>query len=186
MSSTSRGPGTGPATPTPVKTQRGRRWPLAEAIDFHLSEMLRYDLGIGILGGIGGAIRWSRGVTDMVDFVGVVAGIVGVIIGAVLAAASIQAAFMDTSFLRKIQRLGYRPSHFLAPALFTGVIGVAATIATIVLISLPEGLASGWKAGAGGVAGFLVLYTIASLIPVLRMIVEFSDLKATAAQLPDE
>jgi hypothetical protein len=163
------------------------RRPLLDAIDFKLfSELLRYDFLCAVLAGVGGAVRWAHRPLREVAIVGVAAGLVGVVIGAVIAAAALQAAFMDRGFLLKVAYLGYKPSYFLAPALFTATVGVFAALACVVILALPAEMPTWADATAGGVTAFFVVYTIVSLIPVLRMIVEFTDLKATAARIDDD
>jgi hypothetical protein len=163
-----------------------RRRPLLKAIDFRLSEILRYDFFAGVLGAIGGAIRWANQPFDTAALIGATAGVVGVVIGSVIAAAALQAAFMDRGFLLKLHYLKREPTYFLAPALFTAVLGVCAALSMIVLLALPIDVPTSVAAIAGGVAGFFAVYAIVSLIPVLRMIVEFTDLKATAALIKDD
>lgn len=163
-----------------------RRRPLLEALDHQLSEVFSYDLVIAVVGAIGGALRWANEPSDPGAIVGVAAGLVGVVIGTVIAAAALQAAFMDRPFLLKLRLLGTRPSYFLGPTLYTGVLGVFGAISAVTLLALPADLPTWLAASAGGITGFFVMYTIASLIPVLRMIVELTDLKAAAALIADD
>lgn len=172
--------------PSPAPEPKRTRRPLAEAIDFRLSETLRYDLAIAALGLVGGAVRWGSDGVDMPALIGVAAGLVGVVIGAGIAVAAIQAAFLDRGFLLKIRYLGYKPTHFLAPALYTGVLGVAAALSTLVAAAWPTDWPTWTQAAVGGTVGFLATYTLASLIPVLRMVVEFTELRATAALIDDD
>lgn len=182
------------ATTPPVKRRTDEatgpapsRRPLLDAIDFHLfREVLRYDFVMAVLGAVGGAVRWANRPFQEASLVGVAAGLVGVVIGAVIAVAALQAAFMDRGFLLKIRFLKVRPSYFLAPALFTSSLGVLAALTTLTLLALPTDLPTWVDATAGGVSGFFVVYTIASLIPVLRILVEFTELKATAALIADD
>src|SRR5688572_22999140 len=101
---------------------------LFRALDFHLSELLRIDLGLGVLGG-GGAIWLALNHPQRVaTSLSLSQSLVGVILGAVVAGVSIQAAFFDPSFIRKIRAIGRDPVHYMAPFLFTVVLGVAAML----------------------------------------------------------
>jgi hypothetical protein len=160
---------------------------LREALDFRLfSEILRYDLYIAIAGGVGGTVVAVKSIDALPLLISMAAGLVGVIIGAVIAGVAVLAAFMDQVFLRKLKAINREPVRYLAPFIFTAVIGVIASFAVLVAAAIPSA-APGWVRGiAGGLAGFFVTWTIASLLPDLKILVDFVGLKMDATEVPDD
>lgn len=159
---------------------------LRKALDFKASEFLKIDLLAGLLGAAGGALLGSLRPQLLPTGLPVLAGLVGVIIGAVLAGAAIQSAFMDEKFLAKVHRIGRNPVTYLAPFLFTAVLGVCAALAVTVLAFTSVTAPTWWVGTISGTAGFFSLYTVVSLIPGLDTLVQFIGLKSLAAQVPDE
>lgn len=159
---------------------------LAKALDFRASELLGVDLFAAVAGGVGGALLGIYRPALVASGVGTVAGLVGVIIGAVLAGAAIQAAFMDERFLAKVHRINRDPVRYLAPFLFTAVLGVLAAVALILLAVTSATAPAWWRGTIAGVSGFLALYALVSLIPGLSTLVQFIGLKSEAAQVQDE
>lgn len=159
---------------------------LRKALDFKASEFLKIDLLAGLLGGAGGALLGTLRPELLSSGLPTLAGLVGVVIGAVLAGAAIQSAFMDEKFLAKVHRIGRDPVTYLAPFLFTAVLGVFAALA-VTALAFTSITAPGWWLGTiSGVAGFFSVYTVVSLIPGLDTLVQFIGLKSLAAQVPDE
>lgn len=160
---------------------------LREALDFRLfSELLRYDLYIALVGGAGGVVAEVKSITALPLLISLAAGLVGVIIGAVIAGVAVLAAFMDQVFLRKLKAINREPVRYLAPFIFTAVLGVIAALAVLVVAAVPSE-APGWLRGiAGGLAGFFVTWTITSLLPDLKMLVDFVGLKMDATDVPDD
>jgi hypothetical protein len=107
----------------------------------------------------------------------VVAGLVGVVIGAVLAGVAVQAAFMDGAFLRKVARIGRTPVYYLAPFLFTATLGVLASLSVTVLAFTSLTAEAWFRGAAAGTVGFTAVYTLASLLHGLDTLVQFIDLK---------
>jgi NAD/NADP transhydrogenase beta subunit len=106
-----------------------QRSSLRDALDFRLfSEVLKYDLYIALAGLVGGVLAEVKSITALPLLIAVAAGLVGVIIGAVIAGVAVLAAFMDQSFLRKLKAINREPVRYLAPFIFTAVIGVIASL----------------------------------------------------------
>jgi hypothetical protein len=159
---------------------------LREALDFRLSEILRYDFYIALVGLVGGILAEVESIASLPLLIAVAAGLVGVIIGAVIAGVAVLAAFMDQVFLRKLKAINKEPIRYLAPFIFTAVLGVIAALAVLAVSAVPTD-APGWLRGtAGGLAGFLVTWTITSLLPDLKMLVDFVGLKMDATDVPDD
>lgn len=145
----------------------------------------QFDFLTALVGAIGLAMAaWfdPRVLPNLANFVTVV---VGVVLGAVLGGASIQAAFMDQEFLRKLKDIGKPPERYLAPFLFTATLAVFAMVLLLVLTLLPHDLHPSLAALAGGVTGLASLWAVLSLLPCLAMLVQFVRLKAVAADVPD-
>ncbi|MER7586912.1 hypothetical protein ABTW72_05170 [Micromonospora sp. NPDC127501] len=156
------------------------------ALDFKLSELLRVDLAIGVLFGVA-ALALSFTYPDAVLRAAPGAiGVVGVIVGAVVAGISFQAAFMDQAFLRKIRAIGMDPVYFLAPFLFTAVLGVVAMLGLIVLAALSPKAPEVAIAVVSTPTALITTWSIASLVPGMATLVQFVGLKMDALDVPDE
>ncbi len=159
---------------------------LRGALDFKASELWGLDSLLAVAGAVGGALIAVKLGPPADSAIGVVAGIVGVIIGAVLAGAAILAAFLDQAFLRKIAAVGREPVHFVAPFLFSATLGTLTCLALIVA-AFTTPTAPSWFWGClGGIGGFFTIYTVASLLPALDTLVQFLALRAEAASIPDD
>ena len=77
---------------------------------FTPSEIFRADFFLGIAGAGGAAAMAVMAPVALLRGVSVAAGLVGVIIGSVIAGLAVQAAFMDQSFLRKLAAIN-RANH---------------------------------------------------------------------------
>ncbi len=159
---------------------------LRQAIDFKASELLQFDLLLAAGGAVGGALLGVKRPQLLWDNVDTAATLVTAVIGAVLAGVAIQAAFMDQSFLRRTARIGRDPVRYLAPFIFSTVLGVLAALSLLVLSLTTVSAATAWRGTIAGVSGFLSVYTLASLLNGLDTLVQFIGLKADAAALPDE
>jgi hypothetical protein len=162
---------------------------LRSCLDFRLSELLGFDLVFGLIGAGGGTYLALQHAEGLAAPVAAAAGLVGVVLGAVVAATAIVTAFMDQGFLRRLALLPAgrnEPSYYLAPFLFTGVLGVAGGLSLLVLISLTP-TSHAWARGVVGAgSGFFTVYTIASLMPALDAIVQLTSLRHEAAQVSDD
>ena len=158
---------------------------LLDAINVDLSELVRYDLGLAAIGAVGGGLLFGLEVDSKGAVLGVAAGFVGVVIGAVVAGVAIQGAFMDEAFLRKVREIGANPLRFLQPLMFTATIGVLASLMLIVAAALPSSTPTWLGALAGALAGHLVVWTLASLLPCLTLLADFTMLKFEASQIDD-
>jgi hypothetical protein len=158
---------------------------LRETLDLNLfAEILRWDAVVGIGAAVGAGILAATE-RDVSAPLACAAGVVGVVIGAAIAGAAVIAAFMDQPFLRKLSALGRRPGYFLAPLVFTGLLGIVAEASMLAWFGLLENSQS-LRVVAGAVSGFFGAWALASLIPDLVAISELADIKATAAAIPDD
>jgi hypothetical protein len=160
--------------------------PLWRALRFNRHELLQPDLYLGIAGGVGSLVMAILAPDALLRSVPVAAGLLGVIVGAVIAGVAILTAFMDQAFLRKLAAIDRNPVRYLGPFLFTAVLGVFAMIFLIALSTMSSRSPGVLLAIFGLVAGFLTIWTIASLLPCLSMLVEFMGLKTDALGVPDE
>ncbi|MDV6267094.1 hypothetical protein [Rhodococcus globerulus] len=159
---------------------------LRKALDFKLSEILRFDLLLGLAGGVGtGALAHAQPAT-VIAVSPWLAGTVGAIIGAVVAGISVQVAFLDQPFLRKLRAIGSSPIKYIAPFLFTAVIGVLAAVMLIVMACFTPTAPALIFVGVSGVGGLLGFWTVFSLIPGLDTLVQFVHLKIDALDIPDD
>lgn len=165
---------------------------LLDEMELRVSELIRLDLAAAVAGCAGGVwigIGGKHG-TPVVDAryaaLPAAAGLVGVVIGAVVAGVAVQAAFMDQAFIRKLNAINRRPVRYLTPFIVTAVLGLWAAIAIIVVAALSASAPAALRGMAYGLAGFLSIYTIASLWYGLKMLVDFVALKEEAAGVPDE
>ncbi|MFI6457980.1 hypothetical protein ACIBF6_41310 [Streptosporangium amethystogenes] len=159
---------------------------LWEALDFKLSEVLQLDFLLGVAGGVAVLVMAFVEPAALIRSVPVAASLVGVIIGTVLAGVAVQAAFMDQSFLRKLRAIGRDPVYYLAPFLFTGVTGVIGMLTLLVLSAMSANTHIVVLAPFGSVAGFFTVWSLASILQCLAMLVQFVGLKMDAADVPDD
>jgi len=112
-------------------------------------------------------------------------GLVGVVLGSVIAGVAIQTAFMDQEFLRKLNAIGTEPMRYLAPFVYTALLGVSAMTALLAL-SVATATWPRWLLGPMcGLAWFFTSWCVASLLPCLATITQFTELKAIAARHQD-
>lgn len=159
---------------------------LKKALDFNLSEVLSYDLAAGAVGGGLWGLTSALEPTAMPGVRFAVIPLLGAIIGVVVAAAAIQAAFLDRDFLLRLRLINREPVRYLAPALFTAFIGVLAVLAVLLAILTAPLLPTSLVVAVDVVAGMLSVWTLVSLIPVLSMIVAFLSLRWEAAHVEDD
>jgi hypothetical protein len=159
---------------------------LAQAFDrLRPTEILGWDLVVGVLGGAGGlwlALAYPQGLRSSVP---VAATLMGVVIGAVLAGVAVLAAFLDQGFLRKVRAINREPVRYLSPLLFTAALGIVASILLLVIRVLPNSAPTWLMAVLGALAGLSVLWTLASVIRNLNVLVQFIGLQFEASDLPD-
>jgi hypothetical protein len=153
---------------------------LWSGINFNLSEVLRIDFWLGLAAGGGGAAIAVIDPSAALRGDAIASGLVGVILGAVIAGVSVQAAFMDQAFLQKLRDIGREPIRYLAPFIFTAVIGVFAMLGLIVLALLSDKSNKVLLGIATGITGFFSIWTIVSLLYCLATLVQFMGLKMDA------
>lgn len=153
---------------------------LWKALDFRLSEILRMDFWLGLAAAGGAAALAVITPSAILRCVAVTSGLVGVVIGAVLAGVAIQAAFMDQEFLRQIRAIGRQPVRYLSPLIFTAVTGVFAMLGLIALSVLSAKSDVILLGILSGVAGFFTVWTIVSLLYCLSTLIQFTGLRMDA------
>lgn len=159
---------------------------LRQAIRFDRREIFALDFYLGVAGGAAGIALAVVAPAALLRGVASDAVLLGVIIGAVVAGVAILAAFMDQPFLRKLAAINRSPIRYLAPFLFTAAIGVFASLSVIALSVLSDKSPRYVLVILGGITSFLSVWTIASLLPCLSMIVQFMGLKIAALEVPED
>jgi len=159
---------------------------LWQALKFERGEILQLDLYLGVAGGGAGLTLGILSPSALLRGVATDAVLLGVIIGAVVAGVAILAAFMDQSFLRKLAAIDRDPIRYLAPFLFTAVLGVLAALSLICLSVMSDQSPRAALAIVGLLASWLSVWAIASLLPCLSMLVQFMGLKTDALDVPDD
>lgn len=158
---------------------------LRGALDLQASRILQYDFFLGLAGGVTCIVLAVNNPAALMRGLGVAAGFIGVIVGAVLAGGAFLAAFMDQSFLRKLAAISRDPIRYLRPFLFTAALGVPSMLGVLVLSACTEHT-NKWVLGSvGGVTGFLTIWMTFSLWSCLAMMVQFVGLKVDAAQVAE-
>lgn len=156
------------------------------AIKLRPSEILQLDFWVGLAGGAGAVTASILAPAAFLNTLSVASQVMGVVVGAVVAGVSIQAAFFDQAFLRKIRAINRDPVRYLAPFLFTAVLGVIAMLGMLVLATLTPETMPPVLATIGGLTGFLTVWALASVLPCLATLVQFIGLKVDALDLPDD
>jgi hypothetical protein len=150
------------------------------------SEILRADLFIGL--GVGFLGAWTASI-DREAFDGALsmaAEMVGVVVGTVIAGTAVIAAFLSSTFLRKLQLINREPVRYLTPFLFTAALGVAAMFAVLGAGAIPASAPEWLFVVLAFVASWLVAWTLASLVPDLNTLVQFVRLQEAAGAVPDD
>lgn len=163
-----------------------RQQHLWKALDFRLSEILRIDFAVGAVFGAAAFTLALVHPDALLRGVSAAVGVVGVIVGAVIAAISFQAAFMDQAFLRKLRAIGRDPVYYLTPFLFTATLGVVAMLLLVIVSTFTPTMPKLPLAIFSAFTAFTTAWTIASLIPGLATLVQFVGLKVDALDVPDD
>jgi len=159
---------------------------LWKALDFKMSEVFQVDLFIGLAGGGFALFLALEHPNLLLGAVSVSAGLVGVIIGAVVAGVSVQAAFFDQAFLRKLRAINRDPVRYVAPFLFTATLGIFAMLGLLCMAAMTPSINPIILAIVGSLTALLTFWTIASLLPCLSVLVQFIWLKVDALDVPDD
>jgi hypothetical protein len=149
-------------------------------------DVLQIDLFIGVAGGAGGLVLGLNYPAKLVGAVSVTAGVVGVVIGAVIAGVAIQSAFLDQSFLRKLRAIGRDPVVYLTPFIFTAAIGVFALLGLLVLSAMSPTANKAVLATLGALVGFFSFWAVSSLLPGMATLIQFVGLRQDAIDVPDD
>lgn len=153
---------------------------------YELKKVLAYDLYLGLLGGAGALWLALEDPEALEEAIPLVVTLVGVVIGAILAGVTVVAAFMDQPFLRKLKAIGKEPTRYLRPFLFTAFLGIVSSLVSVPLLAAPLQDVTWLRATLAAIAGLFSVWTMASVIPALDMLVQFVGLKVDAAGIPDE
>ena len=154
---------------------------------FRLSEILGWDLLTGLMSA-GGAI-WlvcaGHG-SRLIDVAPVAVGLAGITVTAVIASIAIMVSFMDPQFLRNLAAIDREPTRYMAPLLATVILGVVAALFGLVLSALSPTAPSGWLSSVGAGTTLFTVWAMTSLVRGLSTLVQFVQLHAKSAAVPDE
>jgi hypothetical protein len=151
-----------------------------------LKDVLRIDFFVGLTGCVGGLVLGLTRPSLLIGAVSVTAGVVGAIIGAVIAGTAIQTAFLDQSFLRKLRAIGHDPVEYMAPFFFTTTVGVFALLGLLVLSATSARAPTWLLATLGAIVGLFSSWAIASLLPLMGNLIQFVGLRQDALDVPDD
>ena len=154
---------------------------------FRPSEILGWDLYLGVAAA--GLAIWAtatgRG-ERLIETAPVAVGMAGVTVAAVLAAIALMAAFMSPQFLRNLSTIGREPTRYIAPFLATVLVGIAASLASLLLASLSRSAPAIWIGLIGAFSAFFTTWAITSVVRGLDTMVQFVRLQAESAEIQDE
>lgn len=163
----------------------GGRRSLLQELDLTLPELLRLDFLVAVCGAAGGVWIALESPATAQRTAALASQLVGVAVGAVVAGVAVMAAFMDESFLRKVRLIEKKPKRYLVPFVFTAAIGVWAFVSILVVGAIPDSAPSWLRATSSGGSAFLTVWTMASLLPCLKLLLDFVALKDDAAHVPE-
>jgi hypothetical protein len=136
------------------------------------------------LGAVGGAWLGHDDDLPMEPVVGVATGMIGMIIGAILGVLAIITRACDTSFLRKARKANILPiTDYLWPFFTIVAMGIMAAISLLAVAGVTEDASTEVRMTLGGMAGFFVLWTLASLPPALGALIVFIRLIELASDI---
>lgn len=139
-----------------------------------------------LLGAMGGAWLGHDDDLPMEPVLGVAASMIGVIIGAVFAVLAMITRACDTAFLKKAKKARILPmTDYLWPFFTIVAMGILATTSLLLLAGVSEEAPDEMRMVAGALAGFFVLWTLASLPPALGVLVVFTRLIEKTANISD-
>ncbi len=143
------------------------------------------EWGALVLGGTGGtltAISASERVKDVAAISGTV---ISIIVGAALAAMSVQAAVAGDELLGRLKSPQYVLQLFL-PFLTTTLVGLLAVSGMVAWTALDPTSAPIARVVTGAFAGAMGAWTVASLIPALGTVVQLLEIRAELAAKPGD
>ena len=139
-----------------------------------------------LLGAMGGAWLGHDDELPVEPVLGVAASMIGVIIGAVFAVLAMITRACDTAFLKKAKKARILPMTDYSWPFFTIVaMGILATISLLVLAGVSEEAPDEIRMTAAAMAGFFVLWTLASLPPAMGVLIVFTRLIEKTANIND-
>lgn len=156
------------------------------AIDLRLSEVLQLDFWAGVVGAAAGVALALTAPESLLGVAGVATSIIGVIVGAVIGGVSILAAFFDQAFLRKLRAIDRDPVRYLAPFLFTTVLGVCSMVGLIALGAMTITTTPWVLATVGSATLGATVWAVTSLLPLMATLVQFIRLKVDALDVRDD
>ena len=154
---------------------------------FRPSEILGWDLVTGLVSaGIAiGVVYTGRG-DRLIAVAPVAVGLAGITVSAVIASIAVMVSFMSPQFLRNLAKIGREPTRYIAPLLATVLLGIVAALVGLVLAALSPTTCVGWLAPIGAATAFFTVWAMASLVRGLGTLVQFLQLQAESAAVPDE
>ena len=159
---------------------------VAEAIRGSRRRVLGLDFIVGLLGAVGGVWIGIASPGSFEDTVSLAMEAIGIVIVSAVITGAVVAVIPDHTLLRKLRLMNREPVRLLAPFVFTAALGILAAIITLVLAAVRTSRQTWARVVFSGLSGLTVAWTLASVIPALKALVEFTRLKDAAAQLPDE
>ena len=155
--------------------------------EFRLDEVIGWDLAVAAL--FTGASLWvSTGLNQpdrLIAAAPAALGLLGVIVGAVLAALTILGALMQPELLRNLQAIDKKPGRYLAPFVFTALIGIAGMLVGLTLATLTTDDTPWLVAALGAATAGLCVWALASLVRCLGMVLQFVELLQESAVAGD-
>ena len=150
---------------------------------FELGEVFGWDLYVAVLFAAG-ALWVATGLNQpdkLIAAAPALLAVLGVIVGSVIAALTILAAFMQPSLLRNLDAIGKGPERYLAPFVFTALIGIVGLLAGLVFSVLGVDDPNWLTATAATVSVFFCVWSLASLVRCLSMVLQFAELLKQSA-----
>lgn len=152
-----------------------------------VGDLLKIDIALGVLGAAAGFYVTIEHPAAIGRVIPVLTGLVGVVIGAVIAGLALLSAFMDQKFLRTLSLIDESPRRPMRPFLFTVVLGVIAAFFLVVLAAFDADATSAWLLAPLTALSFgSAAWTLGSLLPALDVLVQFVAVQETAAQIDEE
>jgi hypothetical protein len=135
-----------------------------------------------VLGAAGGAWLGHDDDLPIEEVLGVAVSMVGVIIGSVFAILAMITRACDNTFLKKARKAGILPmTNYLWPFFTIVAMGVLSTVSLLVVAGISEDAPVALHMAAGAAAGFFVLWTLASLLPAMGVLIVFTRLIENAS-----
>ncbi|GGR51521.1 hypothetical protein GCM10010251_80650 [Streptomyces aurantiogriseus] len=140
---------------------------------------------LALAGGAGGGWLGHDRIEEAHAAARVAAPLIGIIIGAVVAALAMITRALDTAFLKKAKAAGITPmSKYFSPFITIITLGLLAGV-SLLLLSATKQCGNGWSTAFGAAAGLFTLWTLAGLLPALGTLIQFTQLLEKTAGIPE-